>query len=335
MNILIIGGTRNLGLSLAKKLLEAGHQVTIFNRGKTPDPLPDEVARLHGDRSDPAQIQGALAGRTFDVVVDTSLYKEPEAETIVRLLSGNTGHYIFLSSGQVYLVREGIERPFAEEDYEGRVMPPPKVATYGYEEWLYGVDKRKAEDVLIAAWERKQFPYTTLRLPMVNSERDHFNRLYSYILRLKDGGPMLVPETPDYPLRHIYGGDVVNAMLLLINSGQGKGQAYNISQDETVSLDEFLNTLGDLLGVEPTIVRFKRSLLEANGFLPDCSPFSDRWMSELTNERSKTELGLRYTPLREYLGKLVAHYEQNPPPKPVAYRRRHAEIDFALNTATG
>jgi nucleoside-diphosphate-sugar epimerase len=332
MNILIIGGTRNLGLSLARQLLEAGHRVTLFNRGKTPDPLPDEIERLHGDRTNPAQIQGALAGREFDVVVDTTLYKEPEAEAIVRLLSGHTGHYIFLSTGQVYLVREGIERPFAEDAYPGRVMPPPKPATYGYEEWLYGVDKRKAEDILMAAWERSRFPFTSLRLPMVNSERDHFNRLYGYILRLKDGGPVLVPETPDYPLRHIYGGDVVKAIMLLIETGKGKGQAYNIAQDETTSLDEFLTVLGSLMGVEPTIVRFKRSLLEANGFLPDCSPFSDRWMSELTNDRSKADLGMRYTPLRDYLSKLVDYYETNPPPKPVGYRRRHAEIDFALNT---
>jgi nucleoside-diphosphate-sugar epimerase len=332
MRILIIGGTRNIGLGLSQQLVEAGHQLTLFNRGRTPDPLPENIERLHGDRTDPLQLQAALAGRDFDIAIDTTLYKGPEAETVVKLLNGHVGHYIFLSSGQVYLVREGVERPFREEDYEGRLMPAPKVGTYGYEEWLYGMDKRKAEDVFIAAGERYGFPYTTLRLPMVNSERDHFNRLYGYILRLKDGGPVLVPETPDYNLRHIYGSDVVRAIMLLVNSGQGKGRAFNISQDETVSLDEFLSILGDILDIQPTIVRFKRSQLEGNGFLPDCSPFSERWMSELSNERSKAELGMRYTPLREYLTKLVEYYEANPPPRPVGYRRRHAELDFAMHT---
>ncbi len=334
MDILIIGGTRNLGYSLALALLEAGHRVTVFNRGKTPDHLPDSVERLRGDRTDPAQLYTHLAGREFDVVVDTALYKEPEAEHIVKLLNGNTGRYIFLSSGQVYLVREGAERPYSEEDYAGRLMPAPKSGTYGYEEWLYGVDKRKAEDVLIAAWEKDRFPYTTLRLPMVNSARDHFSRLYGYILRLNDGGPLIVPETPDFPLRHVYGEDIVKAMLLLINSEStlGKGRAYNISQDETCTLDEFLMMLGEIMDTEPNIIRFKRSVLEANGFLPDSSPFSDRWMSELTNDRSKTELGMSYTPLREYLTKLVDYYDRNPPPKPVGYRRRHTEIDFAAHT---
>ncbi len=330
MNILIIGGTRNLGYFLTHDLLKAGHRVTVLNRGKTRDELPKEVERLRADRTQPRQIQEALAGRDFDVVVDTALYNGVDAETIVRLLSGRTGHYIFISTGQVYLVREGVERPFSEDDYEGRVMPAPKANTFGHEEWLYGVEKRQAEDTLAEAWATQRFPYTALRLPMVNSERDHFNRLYGYLLRLKDGGPILVPETPDHPLRHVYVGDVIKAISILVNSRQGQGRAYNISQDETVSLSEFLAMVGEIMGIEPQVVSVRRSLLEANGFLPDCSPFSERWMSELTNERSKAELGMTYTPLRTYLGKLVAYYGSNPPPKPASYRRRHAEVNFVV-----
>jgi nucleoside-diphosphate-sugar epimerase len=308
--------------------LEAEHRVTVLNRGKTRDELPQEVERLRADRTDAAQLEAALQGRSFDVVVDTALYNGSDAEVTVRLLSGRVGHYIFLSTGQVYLVREGVERPFSEDDYVGRVMPAPKANSFAHEEWLYGVEKRQAEDVLSAAWATSQFPVTTLRLPMVNSERDHFHRLYAYMLRLNDGGPILVPETPDYALRHVYAADVVQAIMRLINSGKGKGDAYNISQDETCSLADFLALLGEIMRVEPQVVTLKRSLLEANGFLPDCSPFSERWMSELTNERSKSELGMEYTPLRTYLGKLVAHYETNPPPKPASYRRRHAEVTF-------
>lgn len=334
MRILIIGGTRNIGFSLAQELLAEGHQVTVFNRGKTPDTLPDAVERLRGDRTDPAQVEAALAGRSFDAVVDMVLYKGVEAETMARLLNGRVGHYIFVSTGQVYLVREGIQRPFRESDYEGRLMPAPKPNTYGYEEWLYGIEKRQAEDALAAAWAKDKFPYTSLRLPMINSERDHFYRLYGYVLRLLDGGPILVPETPDYPLRHLYSGDGVRAVRRALESGPGQGRAYNIAQDETVSLEKFLRILGDLLNVEPQVVKVRRSLLEANGFLPDCSPFSDRWMSELDNTLSKTELGMTYTPLREYLGRLVRYYAENPMPlRPHGYRRRQSEIQFSLSLA--
>jgi nucleoside-diphosphate-sugar epimerase len=149
------------------------------------------------------------------------------------------------------------------------------------------------------------------------------------MLRLKDGGPILVPETPDYALRHIYSGDVARAVRLVIESGKGKGRAYNVSQEETTSLEFFLEILGDIMGIRPRIMRVKRSLLDANGFLPDCSPFSDRWMSELDNTRSKEELGMQYTPLKDYLRSIVSYYEENPPPHPASYRRRRAERDFA------
>jgi nucleoside-diphosphate-sugar epimerase len=332
-NILLIGGTRNMGYKLALRLLEQGHQVTLLNRGVTKDTLPDAVHRLRADRTDAQQMKRALLGKFFDVVVDFVLYRAAEAETIVQLLRDKVGQYIFISTGQVYLVRQGPQRPYTEDEYDGRTQPEPKPNTFAHEEWRYGMDKRGAEDTLHAAYDAHQFPYTSLRLPMVNSEYDSFDRLYNYILRLQDGGTVLVPETPSYPLRHVYSGDVVTAIDTLINTGAGKGRAYNISQDETVTIDHFLSILGEIIAVKPRIVRVKRSLLEANGFLPDCSPFSERWMSQLDNQRSKDELGLRYTPLPQYLAKLVAYYQTHKPKKPITYKRRNAELQFAAERA--
>lgn len=325
-DILIIGGTRNMGHQLALDLFQAGHRVSIFNRGLTLDELPPEITRLRGDRTNREDLKKALHGRSFDAVVDFVLYSPEEAEATVDLLHGCVGHYLFISSGQVYLVREGLNRPFAEDDYAGPIMPEPKPNTYGYEEWQYGVGKRGAEDVLAAAWQTRQFPYTSLRLPMVNSMRDPFRRLYNYMLRIKDGGPILIPDTPQYALRHVYAGDVVQIIHLLINNHSGLGRAYNISQDETLSLPEFIHLLSEVMDKPaPQLVDVRRSQLEANGFLPDCSPFSDRWMSELTNKRSKTELGFSYTPLRTYLEWIVQHYKQHPPQRPASYKRRNAE----------
>lgn len=320
-----------MGHILATELFNAGHELTIFNRGITQDELPAQIKRLRGDRTVKEQLNAALSGLEFDVVVDMVLYTGEEAENIIEALAGRVGHYIFVSTGQVYLVREGLARPFSEENYEGRLMPPPKPNTYGYEEWNYGFHKRHAEDALAQAWSKNGFPYTSLRMPMVNGEREPFNRLYGYMLRIKDGGPILVPETPQHPLRHVYADDVVRAITSVINTGTGKGRAFNISQDETVPLPEFVAMVGEFMGYEPPqMIEVKRSLLVANGFLPDCSPFSDRWMSELANERSKAELGMHYTPLRTYLERIVRHYEANPPQRPASYKRRNAERNLVL-----
>ena len=336
MNILIIGGTRNMGHLLALELLTHGHEVTIFNRGLTLDELPPTVKRLRGDRTVPRDLAAVLDARAYDAVVDMVLMTGDEAETIINLLNGRVGQYIFVSSGQVYLVREGLERPFSEDDYDGQLMPPPKPNTYGYEEWRYGMGKRDAEDALARAWAEKRFPYTSLRLPMVNGMREPFYRLYAYMLRIKDGGPVLVPETPQYSLRHVYAPDVVQAMMRILMTGHGKGQVYNISQDETVTLPEFIEMVSGIMGKPvPELVEVKRSLLAANGFLPDCSPFSERWMSELDNERSKADLGVAYMPLQTYLEEIITFYTEHPPKRPASYRRRNAERNLVLYELQG
>lgn len=328
-NVLIIGGTRNMGYYLAKQLLASGHNLTILNRGITQDDLPDTIHRLHADRTETNQLRRALLAKPFDVVIDFVMYSGAETDDILDIFKDNVGHYIVISTGQVYLVREGIQRPYREEEYEGRLMPAPKENTFAYEEWQYGMQKREVEDKLRDAWNQFQFPYTVFRLPMVNSGRDHFNRLYNYYLRLLDGGPILVPETPNYLLNHVYALDVVQALHRLVNTGLGKGQAFNIAQDESLSLDEFLDILGEIMNVQPQIIRHKRSELEANGFLPDCSPFSERWMSELDNTRSKDVLGVEYTPVPDYLNQLVQFYKEYHIAEPLTYRRRRAEIQFA------
>ncbi|MBK8136519.1 MAG: NAD-dependent epimerase/dehydratase family protein [Chloroflexi bacterium] len=334
MNVLIIGGTRQIGHFLTEALLSAGHRVTVLNRGVTRDDLPETLPRLRVDRTDPMQLRRALAGRTFDVVVDNVLYKRPEAEAITQLLDGHVGHYITLSTGQVYLVREDIPRPSREDDFDGPTLPAPAFGTYDYEEWLYGMDKRECEAVLMNAYARTGFPATILRLPMVISPRDQYLRLFSYVLRLKDGGPVLVPDAPNYPLRHIYALDVVRAILTLLGGG-GKGRAFNISQDETLTIHEFLGVLGKTLGVDPKIVTIPRQTLVANGFLPDCSPFSDVWMSELDNTRGKVELGLTYTPVEKYLAEIVAQLKLRAPTPPAGYRRRNAERNLAASLTQG
>ena len=330
MRALIIGGTRNLGPSIVAALREEGYRVTVFNRGQTPDELPGDIERLHGDRSNIAQLGKAVAGREFDLVVDTTLYTGPEAEAVIDLFSGRTGRYFFLSTGQVYLVRTAVQRPFQEADYAGPVMPePPQSDESEHRNWAYGFHKRAAEDAFALAWAEREFPFTSLRLPMVNSERDSYERIYGYFLRLEDGGPILLPDDGGLPLRHVYGEDVVRATMRIAKSDAGKGEAYNIGQDETVSLEEFLRLLAGLMQRPLTIVRLPRARLERAGLLPHCSPFSDPWMSALDNARSKRELGMKYTRLNIYLRKLVEFYQSSPRRAIAGLARRKEESSLA------
>jgi nucleoside-diphosphate-sugar epimerase len=329
MNILIIGGTRNVGHFLTLELIKHDHRVTLFNRGKTRDELPDDVQRIHGDRSDPGAISGALGGKSFDVVVDMALYNAGDAEAIAALLDGRVGQYVFLSTGQVYLVREESPRPFTENATDTPLLPAPMHGTRDHEEWLYGVNKSEAEDTLLRAWQTRGFPVTTLRLPMVNSERDHFDRVRGYLLRLMDGGPILVPTGKHLLLRHVYAADVVQAIMKVFETRVWKGRVYNIAQDETLTLEDFLILLAEITGQTLNLEPMDRTILENLQLLPDCSPFSDPWMSELDNQRSKQELGMQYTPLPVYLEKMIRYYQDSQLPMPEGYQRRGEEINLA------
>src|SRR5215471_16900804 len=140
MNALVIGGTRNLGPSIVENLAAMGFQTAVFHRGITPATFGREIERLYGDRGDEVQLRAAIGSRDFDVVVDMTLYTGPEAEIAVRVLGGRVGRYIALSTGQVYLVRTGPQRPFREEDYDGPLMPQPEGPDLA--SWRYGMEKR-------------------------------------------------------------------------------------------------------------------------------------------------------------------------------------------------
>jgi nucleoside-diphosphate-sugar epimerase len=327
VDVLVIGGTRNLGPGLVERLVQAGDRVTVFNRGVTPAALPPGVERVFGDRGDAEQLRRALGTRDFDAVVDTTLYTGGEARTAVRVFGGRVGHYVVLSTGQVYLVGDPVPpRPFREEDYDRPVMPEPPADGPDHEAWTYGAWKRDAEDVFRAAHASSGFPFTALRLPMVNGERDHYGRIHGYLLRLLDGGPIVLPDDAGLPVRHVYAGDVVGAIDRVIRSGLGKGRAFNVGQDETQTVEEFLAMLAGIAGRELRIARVPRHVLEREGLIRACSPFSSRWMSSLDNRRGKQELGLRYTPVAEYVRRIVTHYLDAAPPAPHGYALRQEEL---------
>jgi nucleoside-diphosphate-sugar epimerase len=318
MNVLVIGGTRNVGHHLVRMLLWRRHRVTMFNRGTTPDGHPAEVERLRGDRSDPEALARALAGREFDACVDTIAMRGSDTAAALHALDARVGHYVHFSTGQVYLVREGVAPPARETDYDGPLIPPPPAGSWEEPEWRYGVEKRECEDLLAA---RPDFPSTRLRLPMIHGPRDHYARIHGYLLRLADGGPVLATEEPAPPIRHIHQSDVVRTLMRLVEKGEGKGEAYNLSMDDEWTLEAFLERLAGLAGAEPRIVRRPRAALVEAGLFPACSPFSNPWMSVLDNAKAKRELKLQPRGLDDWLPDLVRALRDRPAPEGWAERR--------------
>jgi nucleoside-diphosphate-sugar epimerase len=330
--VLVVGGNRFLGHELAWRLLAAGHAVTLFNRGTLQDAFGDRVERLRGDRTS-SDFERLLGGRSFDAAVDFAAFDGEDGRRAAETLDGRVGHYVVVSTGQVYLVREGCPRPAREGDYDGPVIKEPP-DPYDRGQWEYGVKKRALEDALVVAWRERRFPSTRLRIPMVNGERDHFRRLERYLWRMLDGGPVLVPGGGDHLVRHVYSGSVVGAILSLLGRRETFGEAYNLAQDETPTLGDLLALAASSLGAPLRLVDVPRERVREAGLDPvSLSPFSGTWMSFLDPARAKAELGFRHEPLGSYLDKIVTSFLAHPPAEPPpGYESRAAELALAAGS---
>jgi nucleoside-diphosphate-sugar epimerase len=327
MDVLIIGGTRFVGYGLVWRLLARGDRVTLLNRGTLPDPFGDRVERIHVDRHD-AAFASVLTTRSFDAAVDFAAFTGDDARGAVAALGGRVGQYVFISSGQVYLVVASGDPPFRESAYDAPLLPRPE-DPYEDDQWSYGVGKREAEDVLQEASTRDGFPATRLRIPMVDGERDASQRMTAYLWRLLDGGPILLPDGGFNVARHIYASDVVSAVIRILGDSATFGQAYNLAQEETPRLRDLVALLASELGASRhRLVDVSTTQLRAAGLDPrDISPFSSRWMSNIDPARARAELDFTTTPMSIYIGRIVASFLAHPPAAPQrGYERRALEL---------
>ena len=98
LRLLVLGGTRFVGRALVQAALARGHQVTLFNRGRTHPELFPTVEKIRGDRT---QDLSPLAERRFDAVVDTAAYFPGEVQLSVNALRDSVGRYLLVSSVSV------------------------------------------------------------------------------------------------------------------------------------------------------------------------------------------------------------------------------------------
>ena len=134
--------------------LARGHKVTLFNRGKRPSPeWPGEVEQLHGDRN--TGDLKALEGRKWDVCIDNPTSLPFWVRDAGKVLKGNVGHYLFISTISVYAdgSKPGITEDDALAAYKGKdAMAETQETLRADIENLYGPLKALSE-----AEARKQF----------------------------------------------------------------------------------------------------------------------------------------------------------------------------------
>jgi nucleoside-diphosphate-sugar epimerase len=113
MRILIMGGTRFIGVYLTQMLVEQGHEVVLYNRGNRPVPVKG-VGQITGDRTDTNQLREKLASEKFDAIFDNNGRELTDTQPLADIFQGSVQHFIYMSSAGVYLKSD--EMPHIEGD---------------------------------------------------------------------------------------------------------------------------------------------------------------------------------------------------------------------------
>jgi nucleoside-diphosphate-sugar epimerase len=172
-----------------------------------------------------------------------------------------------------------------------------------------------------------------LRIPVVQGEEDRAGsrRLWAWIERMLDGGPVLLPESGRQFVRFVYAGDVAAALLALASASTWPAEpALNLAQPDELPLREFLERVAALAGATPRFVAVDGAALEGAGLADTCAPYWGRWCSRPDPSRAIERLGVRTHAVSEFLpGVVRAHLEAPRPASHAGYTRRAEEIALA------
>jgi 2'-hydroxyisoflavone reductase len=295
LNILIIGGTRFLGRHLVDAALGRGHQVTLFNRGKSNPGLFPELKTIPGDREQDIE---KLSGRGWDAVIDTCGY----VPRIVRLSaeglaqSGSVGRYVFISSISVYsdLRKIGID----ESDPVG-ILEDQSVEEITGE--TYGPLKALCEKAVQEIYGERAL---VVRPGLIVGPNDPTDRFTYWPVRVAQGGEVLAPERPEVPVQIVDVRDISEFIIHLIE--ENASGVYNATgPDYALTFGRMLETCKQVSGSDADIRWASVEFLNQN----KVAPWSDLpvWIPDTPEEAgfsrfdvSKAiQAGLTFRPLEE------------------------------------
>jgi 2'-hydroxyisoflavone reductase len=191
LKILVLGGTRFIGLHMTALALERGHTLTFFNRGKTKTDRYPDVERIKGDRN--GEIDG-LKGRQWDVVIDNSGYVPRHVRLSAELLAPNVRQYVFTSSISVY---PNFAVPRDEKSEVGKLADETIEKVDGD---TYGPLKALCEQAVEKALPGRT---TIIRPGLIVGPDDNTDRFTYWPARAARGGEFIAPGAPTDPFQVI------------------------------------------------------------------------------------------------------------------------------------
>jgi nucleoside-diphosphate-sugar epimerase len=256
MRILVIGGTTFLGPWLVRRLVEQGHEVVVFHRGRTRADLPAGVEHILGDRQRLGEHRDDFRRLAPEVVVDMIAFHERDALGLVETFRGVARRTVVLSSADVYRAYGrflGLEEgpveptPLPESSPLRTRLFPYRGQAEGPDDVRHDYDKIPVERVVLGD---PGLPGTVLRLPMVHGPGDPYRRLSPYLNRMDAGRPAIVLDVGlaawKCPRGHVE--DVTATIALAVVDDRAAGKVYNVAEAVATTEADWVRRIGAAAG---------------------------------------------------------------------------------------
>lgn len=230
MRILIMGGTRFVGVYLTRILVKQGHEVVLFNRGNKSAPVMG-IQQIHGDRKDAAQLKAKLASETFDVIFDNNGRELSDSQPLAEIFQGRVQHFVYMSSAGVYQASDQL--PHREEDptdpqsrHRGKAQTEAYLADQG-------------------------LPFAAIRPTYIYGPQNYNDLEAWFFDRIVRDRPVPIPGNGLHltQLGHVQ--DLARAMVAVLGNSAAIGQIYNLSGDRYVTFDGLARACAKAVG-KPT-----------------------------------------------------------------------------------
>ena len=252
VDVLILGGTRFLGVHLARELLARGHVVTLFTTGRHANPVP-QAQHVTGTRE---RDLARLGNRRFDAVIDTCGYVPGQLETSVRYFLPRAAHYVFISS----ISAQDVCGPELTEATPVLSLPEGASRSRMLPQ-TYGALKALCENVAVSAFRHRAL---IVRPGLIVGPHDPTDRFTYWPLRIARGGDVLAPVGPHLAVQFIDARDLAAWIALQVEAR--RGGTFNVTgKPRELTLGDVLHRAMRAAAVRPTLHWASESFLNANG----------------------------------------------------------------------
>ena len=304
MRILIMGGTRFIGVYLTKTLVAAGHEVVLFNRGNNLAPV-EGITQIQGDRKDPAQIKEKLAGESFDVVFDNNGRELSHTQPLVETIGDKLKHFVYVSSAGVYL--KSSQMPHREGD----AVDPNS--------------RHKGKHHTEAYLAESGIPWTSIRPTYIYGPQNYNDLEAWFFDRLTRNRPIPIPGNGLHITQFGHIQDLADAMAAVIGNDRAIGQIYNISGDRYITFDGLALACAEAAGKSSESVKLLH-------YDPSKFDFGKRKAFPMRGQHffaevTKAQQELNWQPKYDLVAGLTDSFQNDY----LASGRDSSEIDFSLD----